>query len=102
MDISNFYIIILLNSSQDDLLVDPKNIININLAYKQVFDNCFSEESRANFFDFETFNNKKVSKAFIPCSWGLFDPIKPLRAYKHVKDTHYLQNRKVAQCTPLP
>jgi hypothetical protein len=49
IDISNFFIIILLNSSQDDFLVDP-NIIS--LAYKQVFSNCFSEESRVSFSNF--------------------------------------------------
>jgi hypothetical protein len=44
------------------LVSRPKdNIININLAYKQVFDNCFSEESRVSFSDFETISNKKVS-----------------------------------------
>jgi hypothetical protein len=29
-------------------------------------------------------------------------PKAPLRAYKHVKDTHYLQSQEVAQDTPLP
>jgi hypothetical protein len=39
----------------------PKdNIININLAYKQVFVNCFSEESRVGFSDFKTISEKKV------------------------------------------
>jgi hypothetical protein len=57
----------------------PKyNIININLAYEQVFCNCFSEESRIGFVDFEAISDKKVSQAFIPCSWGLLDPIKRL------------------------
>jgi hypothetical protein len=36
------------------LLSRPKdNIININLAYKQVFDNCFNKQSRVSFFDFK-------------------------------------------------
>jgi hypothetical protein len=40
----------------------PKdNVININLTYKQVFVNYFSEDSRICFTDFETISNKKVS-----------------------------------------
>jgi hypothetical protein len=40
----------------------PKdNVININLAYKHVFVNCFSEESRVCFTDFETISNKEGS-----------------------------------------
>jgi hypothetical protein len=61
------------------LVSRPKyNIININLAYKQVFSNCFSEESRVSFTNFEAISDKKVSQAFIPCSWGLLEPIKRL------------------------
>jgi hypothetical protein len=48
------------------------------LAYKQVFSNCFSEESRVSFNNFEAISDKKVSQAFIPCSWGLLEPIKRL------------------------
>jgi hypothetical protein len=36
------------------------NIININLSYKQVFSNCFSEESRVRFSNFEAISDKKV------------------------------------------
>jgi hypothetical protein len=40
----------------------PKyNIININLAYKQVFCNCFSKESRIGFSDFEAISDKEFS-----------------------------------------
>jgi hypothetical protein len=57
----------------------PKyNIININLTYKQVFCNCFSEESRISISNFEAISDKKVSQAFIPCSRGLLEPIKRL------------------------
>src|SRR5688572_7190490 len=52
IDISNFCIIILINSSHDDLLVDPNIIVNINLTYKQVFSNSFGEESRVSFSNF--------------------------------------------------
>jgi hypothetical protein len=42
------------------LISRPKNnIININLTYKQVFSNCFSEESRINFTNFEAISDKK-------------------------------------------
>jgi hypothetical protein len=47
------------------------NIININLAYKQSFTNFSSEESRVDLINPKTIFNKKVSKAFIPCSWCL-------------------------------
>jgi hypothetical protein len=61
------------------LVSRPKyNIININLAYKQLFNNCFSEESRVSFCNFEAISDKKVSQAFILCSWGLLEPIKRL------------------------
>jgi hypothetical protein len=61
------------------LVSGPKyNIININLAYKQVFCNCFGEESRVSFTNFEAISDKKVSQAFIPYSWGLLEPIKRL------------------------
>jgi hypothetical protein len=61
------------------LVSRPKyNIININLAYKQVLRNSFGEESRINFSNFEATSDKKVSQAFIPCSWGLLEPIKRL------------------------
>jgi hypothetical protein len=37
------------------------NIININLAYKQVLCKSFSEESRIGFTDLESISDKKVS-----------------------------------------
>jgi hypothetical protein len=43
------------------LVSRPKdNIININLAYKQVFTNCFSEESGVSFTNFEAISEKKI------------------------------------------
>jgi hypothetical protein len=40
----------------------PKyDIININLAYKQIICNCFSKESRIGFSDFEAISYKKIS-----------------------------------------
>jgi hypothetical protein len=40
----------------------PKyDIININLAYKQIFCNSFSKESRIGFTDFEAISDKKIS-----------------------------------------
>jgi hypothetical protein len=38
----------------------PKyDIININLAYKQIICKCFSKESRIDFSDFEAISDKK-------------------------------------------
>jgi hypothetical protein len=54
------------------------SVININLAYKQFFSNCFSEESRISFTNFEAISDKEISQAFISCSWGLLEPIKRL------------------------
>jgi hypothetical protein len=54
------------------------------LAYKQVFCNSFSEESRIGLSDFEAISDKKISQAFIPCSWGLLEPIKPLWELVHI------------------
>jgi hypothetical protein len=48
------------------------------LAYKQVFCNSLSKESRIDFSDFEAISDKKTSQAFIPCSWDLLEPIKHL------------------------
>jgi hypothetical protein len=40
----------------------PKyDIININLAYKQIIFNCFSKESRIGFAEFEAISEKKIS-----------------------------------------
>jgi hypothetical protein len=51
------------------------------LAYKQIFCNGFSKESRIGLANFEAISDKKISKAFIPCSWGLLEPIKRLREF---------------------
>jgi hypothetical protein len=40
----------------------PKyDIININLAYKQIICNSFSKESRIGFTDFESISDKEIS-----------------------------------------
>jgi hypothetical protein len=40
----------------------PKyDIININLAYKQIICNSFSKESRIGFSNFEAISDKKIS-----------------------------------------
>jgi hypothetical protein len=36
--------------------------------------------SRISFPNLESIRNKKISKLFIPCSWGLLKPIECLRA----------------------
>jgi hypothetical protein len=50
------------------------NIINIDLANKQIFTHFSSEESRVGFTNPKTIFNKKIPKAFIPCSWCLLKP----------------------------
>jgi hypothetical protein len=54
-------------------------VINIYLAYKQITVVGLSEKSRIGFPDLESIRNKKISKSFIPCSWGLLKPIERLR-----------------------
>jgi hypothetical protein len=54
------------------------NIINIDLAYKQIFTHFFSEESRVGLTNPKTIFNKEVPKAFISCSWFLLKPIERL------------------------
>jgi hypothetical protein len=44
------------------------NIINIDLAYKQIFTHFSSEESRVGLTNSKTIFNKEVNKTFIPCS----------------------------------
>jgi hypothetical protein len=53
-------------------------VINLNLAYKQITITSHSKKSRINFPDLESIGNKKISKAFIPCSWSLLKPIECL------------------------
>jgi hypothetical protein len=57
------------------------NIININLAYKQIFTYFSSEESRIGLINPKTVFNKKVSKVFISCSWCLLKPIECLMGF---------------------
>ena len=38
-----------------------------------------SSDLRIGLADFEAISNKEISQAFIPCSWGLLEPIKRLR-----------------------
>jgi hypothetical protein len=85
------------------LVSRPKyNIININLAYIQVFCNSFSEESRVSFTNFEAISDKKVSGIHTMLLGLAWAHKAPLRAYTHVKDTHYIQSWEVAQHIPLP
>jgi hypothetical protein len=57
------------------------NIININLAYKQIFTHFSSEESRVGLINPKTIFNKEVPKAFIPYSWCLLKPIERLMQF---------------------
>jgi hypothetical protein len=49
------------SSEGQHVRLHPNNIININLAYKQIFSNSFSKESRIGFFDFEAISDKEIS-----------------------------------------
>jgi hypothetical protein len=49
------------------------------LAYKKITITSLSEESRISFPNLESISNKEISKAFIPCSWGLLKSIEHLR-----------------------
>jgi hypothetical protein len=49
------------------------------LAYKEITITSLSKESRISFPNLESVRNKEISKAFIPCSWGLLKSIKRLR-----------------------
>jgi hypothetical protein len=54
-------------------------VININLANKKITITCLCEKSGISFPNLESIRNKKISKSFIPCSWGLLKSIKRLR-----------------------
>jgi hypothetical protein len=54
-------------------------VIDIYLAYKQINTTSLSKESRIRFPNLESVRYKKISKALIPCSWGLLKSIECLR-----------------------
>jgi hypothetical protein len=49
------------------------------LAHKKITITSFGKESRISFPNLESIRNKEISKAFIPCSWGLLKSIECLR-----------------------
>jgi hypothetical protein len=55
------------------------NVIDIYLAYKKITITSLGKESWISFPNFESISNKEISKAFIPCSWGLLKSIELLR-----------------------
>jgi hypothetical protein len=57
------------------------NIINRDLAYKQIFTHFSSEESSVGLTNPKTISNKEVPKASIPCSWCLLKPIERLMEF---------------------
>jgi hypothetical protein len=60
------------------------NIININLANKNIFSICLNEESRIGFAYLKTVLKKKFLKAFIPCSRSLLKPVERLMELVHM------------------
>jgi hypothetical protein len=57
------------------------NIINLDLAYKQIFTHFSTEESRVGLTNPKTIFNKKAPKAFIPYSWCLLKSIERLMEF---------------------
>jgi hypothetical protein len=55
------------------------DVIDIYLAYKKITITSLSKESRIGFPNLESARNNEISKAFIPCSWGLLKSIERLR-----------------------
>jgi hypothetical protein len=53
-------------------------VINIDLAYKHIISISLNEESRIGFACLKTILEKKILKAFIPCSRSLLEPIERL------------------------
>jgi hypothetical protein len=53
--------------------------IDINLTNKKITISCLCEKSGIDFPNLESIINKEISKAFIPCSWGLLKSIERLR-----------------------
>jgi hypothetical protein len=54
-------------------------VININLANKKITITGLCEKSGIDFPNLESIRNKKISKAFISCSWGLLKSIERVR-----------------------
>jgi hypothetical protein len=59
-------------------------VIDKYLAYKQITIASLCKKSRISFPDLESIRNKKISKAFIPCSWGFLKSIERLRELLHM------------------
>jgi hypothetical protein len=57
------------------------NIINVYLAYKQIFSHFSSKESIDDLTNPKTILNKKIPKAFIPYSWCLLKLIESLMEF---------------------
>jgi hypothetical protein len=60
------------------------NIIDICLANKQITITSLCKKSGISLPNLESISNKKISKAFIPCSWGLLKSIERLRELIHM------------------
>jgi hypothetical protein len=65
-------------------------VININLAYKEITITSLCKKSWIGFPNLESISNYEISKAFIPCSWGLLKSIERLRELIHVVGIHVI------------
>jgi hypothetical protein len=59
-------------------------VIDINLAHKKITIASLCKKSGIGFPNLESIRNKKISKAFILCSWGLLKSIERLRELIHM------------------
>jgi hypothetical protein len=59
-------------------------VIDINLANKKITVASLCEKSGIGFPNLESIRNKEISKASIPCSWGLLKSIECLRELIHM------------------
>jgi hypothetical protein len=81
MDILNLSVMILLNSSQKDLLVEEKIISSTYIWHTNNFFHFSTEESRIGLTNTKTIANKKIPNAFIPYSWYLLKPVERLMKF---------------------
>ena len=62
----------------DETYAHVARIESIRILLANATYNGFSKECGIDFSDFEDISDKDISYAFIPCFWGLLEPIKRL------------------------
>jgi hypothetical protein len=85
IDISNLSVMILLNSSQKDLLVEQKMISSTYIWHTNKSLPIFLVKSvESVVLILKLIFNKKIPKAFITYSWSLFEPMKRLMVFVYM------------------